>query len=138
MIDENLTIRLFRADDEDETARLVSLINLCYTLPGHWTGVSRFHQGPRIDRKELLRDASKMTVFVAEDRSQNIVACVKTGLVDSCVVAKFSKPTGYCGLLAVHPELQSKGLGSRLLRMCERYCLDKGAVEMVCLQFSLF
>lgn len=137
MIDESLVIRLFRADDKGETARLVSFVNSCYSLPGHWTDVSRFHNGSRISTEELLRDASEMSVFVAEDSNRNIVACIKTGLVNSSVVAKFSKPTGYFGLLAVHPDLQGRGLGSRLVRMSERYCSDKGAVEMVCLQIPL-
>lgn len=138
MIENNLVIRLFCASNKGETARLVSFINRCYSVPGHWTNVFRFHRGDRISRDELLRDASNMVLFVAEDNSQNIVGCIRTGLVNSCIVTKFSEPTGYSGLLAVHPDLQGKGLGSRLLRMSERYCLEKGAVEMVCIQISFF
>lgn len=133
---EDFKIRLFRADDGDETARLVTFINCCYLCPSGWTEVAKYGREGRINTEQLIRDASEQSVFVAEDSNEQIAGCIKTGLVEASFVAKFPKPTGYFGLLAVRPDLQSRGLGTRLVRMSERYCLEKGADEMVCIARS--
>lgn len=127
-------IRPYRVDDEAEQSAVVKLINECYRSDACWTNEADIISGPRITPEGLRRDATTHHFFLFEYHHHNqrqIVACVKTGLVNSTAVGPLSTHAGYIGTLAVHPDFQSRRLASRLISHAEAFCREQGAKEMV-------
>lgn len=130
-LNSKFTISLFNHEDHKEVDILVSLINLCYRTTACWNNEAGLVTGVRIDNEQLQRDAKLLSIFVARDERGKIVGCVKTGIVTNVVVGALSIPSGYFGLLCVHPDVQSQGLGTHLIRYSEQFCIHKGVSQMV-------
>jgi ribosomal protein S18 acetylase RimI-like enzyme len=132
---------ILKRSDAALVDRVVELVNLCYRGEGSWTGEREIVSGQRISRDQLLADLAEdgCEVLVAvppgQQPPQSVLACVKTGKTASTVVGPVAgPPAAYLGMLAVRPELQSRGLGGILIRSveeraaavhrCERVVLD--------------
>lgn len=112
---------------------VANLVNTCYRSKRNWTNESMLVSGgSRTTPPRLLRDAQCHEIYVAR-KGNEIVGCVKTGKVESTVVAKLPYPAGYVGLLAVDAEHQSKGIGTTLVRFAEKRCSDLGLDVIVSL-----
>ena len=71
---------------------------------------------------EKLLAAKVVSLCVARDQSDAIIGCVAMTVVDETL--------GYLGMLTVSPDLQSAGLGTKLLRAAEDKALSFGLSTM--------
>lgn len=121
----SLVIRTARPDD---TAAIVSLVNAAYRPSGArkgWTHESDIVGGVRINPEQVLAlFVPDSFVFVAEQNSQ-LVACVHVRMENDCA---------HIGMLATHPDRQTRGYGKIMLEYVEKYALKNFAAcqfEMV-------
>lgn len=129
-----ITIRPYNSKDPIEEASVISMVNTCYRTSVGWTNEVNIASGPRLRPEHLRRDAKAMSIFVAElttATTTQVVACIKTGLCITSVAGPLEEPAGYIGLFAVHPLLQQRGLGGRLVSYAENFCQSLGAKEMI-------
>jgi len=54
----------------------------------------------------------------------------QVGILAGCVYVELRGERGYFGLLAVDPEVQRSGLGTRMVAAAEEYCRDAGCQFM--------
>lgn len=84
-----------------------------------WTGEEHLVKGPRITRERLIdlidrKDGAVLLCESVESGGQSrIVGCIH--------VFKETETDGHIAMLAVDPDLQSAGVGSRLMRSVEDY-----------------
>lgn len=109
----------FRAATVADIAAVVALVTSAYRGEASrvgWTTEADFLDGERIDpallREEIQRPRS--CVLVAE-RDGGMLACAHVADVGG---------VGYFGMFAVQPKLQQAGVGSAVLRQCERIVRD--------------
>lgn len=134
-------IRPYRADNPADENALIALINTCYRTRESWTNETNFVSGQRVNAKQMRQHAKEMPIFVAEevtDGEAQVVACIKTGLTSHTEVTKLNNPAGYVALFAVHPRVQRRGLGRKLMLHAESFCRTLGADEMVSQQSHPF
>lgn len=129
-MESELVIRKLNEHDHDEKVKVIDLVNLCYRGDGNWTTETGIVSGPRITLNRLEQYIRDYTMLVASFE-RRLVGCLRTGLVNGTVCGPLPKPAGYLGLFAIHPTVQSRGFGSRLMRAAEDLCRTAGAHEIV-------
>jgi ribosomal protein S18 acetylase RimI-like enzyme len=94
--------------------RLVPLINTAFA-------VETFMAVPRTDTERLIESMAKGTVLMAEDRQGRALASIY-------IESRGSR--GYMGMLAVDPEHQRSGLGSRMIHEAQEYLLNDSCIAV--------
>ena len=103
----NITLRTATPDDAEEVA---TLVNTCYRGDSSrkgWTSEDHLMGGGRI-HAQGVRDVLSHTGTV-------VLLCEIDGHLSGCVELSLRGDQMYLGMLAVRPELQASGIGSRLL-----------------------
>jgi ribosomal protein S18 acetylase RimI-like enzyme len=106
----DLAISVRRATAADAGA-LAALVNLSYAIE------ASFVDGQRTDALEIAALLERGT-FVVLEEARGLAAAV------------YVESRGYFGMLAVRPDLQGHGLGTRLVRIAEALCEAAGAPTM--------
>lgn len=99
-----------RIAEERDIATIVEHVNLAYRVEDF------FIEGNRTHESEVGALLARDTFFLAEDES---------GLLAS-VHVRISGDRGYLGMLSVHPRLQGRGLGRRMVAEAERFAAESG------------
>ncbi len=110
---DELRFRLATADDIDALVALVTSAYRGEASRQGWTTEADLLDGPRIDPDVLLGDIQRprSSVIIAEQQDV-MVACVHVADVDG---------TGYLGMFSVRPDIQARGIGSRMIVEAERH-----------------
>ena len=98
---------------------MIPIVNAAYS-------VEKFFGGTRTDETRLAAMMEKGSILMAEEDSGRPVATIYVELRGN---------RGYMGLLAVDPERQRLGLGSRIMQEGEAWLRDRGceAVDIIVL-----
>ncbi len=112
----------FRAATEADIAPLVALVTSAYrgdASRAGWTTEADLLDGNRIDPAVLHADIARprSRVIVAERAATD--AAASSTLIACAHVAK-EENSGYFGMFSVRPDLQSAGIGGKLLAEAER------------------
>ncbi len=104
----------FRKATLEDTKDIVELINIAYRGEQGWTTENDLVSGDRTTANEVLKYISTPDsyLFVLANESVKSVICVQ----------KRNK-SAYIGFFAVHPELQSKGIGKEVLKQAENFAI---------------
>ena len=134
-----ISIRPLDVSDPTELHAVVTLVNNAYRTHVNWTHEADIITGDRITLASLREQCTQWQHLVAEHTLRNvIVGVIQVGSTDHTVVGPLNESCGYFGMLAVHGEFQSCGIGSRLLNSAEKFCRDQGMRFMVSIFSSLF
>ncbi len=98
----------------DDAETLTALVNLAYRGGTRsWTDENGIVRGPRIDASEIReRITAPGSAMLVGSRGAQAMGCVHV---------EARAPVGYIGLLSVHPDVQSEGVGSRLMEAAEKH-----------------
>ncbi|UNU73011.1 GNAT family N-acetyltransferase [Moraxella nasovis] len=130
-------IRL-RIATQDDTPKLVTLLNRCYRSDEGWTNEANLIGGIRTTDDEIYRfiqnDTAYLFVFEHPNDKGVILACIGVEFI-----TMYEKKVAYIGTFAVIPELQGKGVGDTLLsavetfatRHADKYNLDGYAMSIL-------
>jgi sugar-phosphatase len=116
--DSELRVRVASAGD---CGALAALINSAFAI-------EKFLEGERTDPEQLKEMMRKGKFLLGCDAAGQLVASVYVEVRGS---------RGYFGMLAVHPEHQKNGLGSKMVGAAEEYCRGKGCGAMDLVVLSL-
>ncbi len=118
----------FRLATADDAAAIVALVESAYRGEGSkqgWTTEADFLDGQRTDINEVLE------VIAATDQAI-VLAFAGDQLRATAQLDATEKPSAIFGMFAVHPRLQSGGVGKAMLAECERRAVaDFACTEMV-------
>lgn len=118
-------ITIERATEKD-LQQIHSLIEMCYRgqfSKNGWTSESDFIDGARTTA-ESLRDLMGVGNFlIHSDEDKNIIGCIYTRAINL-------EKTLYVGMLSVHPLLQSRGLGTKLMASAEEVAREEGCTKL--------
>ena len=97
----------------EQSKEIANLVNQAYRGEIGWTKESHLVSGDRISSKKVedIILAKNLHLLIVRD-DLKIISC--------CCVEK-NKQSAYFGLFAVHPNLQSKGIGKSILNLVEKY-----------------
>ena len=109
--DPELRVRVASAAD---CGALAALINSAFAI-------EKFLEGERTDEKQLK---------AMMEKGQFLLGCDAGGQLVASVYVEVRGSRGYFGMLAVHPEHQKNGLGSKMVGAAEEYCRGKGCDAM--------
>lgn len=109
--DSELRVRVASAAD---CGALAALINSAFAI-------EKFLEGERTDEKQLREMMQK---------GQFLLGCDDAGQLVASVYVEVRGARGYFGMLAVHPEHQKNGLGTKMVGAAEEYCRGKGCDAM--------
>ena len=104
----------YRKADISDAEALVPLINRAFEVE------LQFFTKERIDLEETLEHFDK-GVFLLAQSSDGLAGCNYVELRGEA---------GYFGLLSVDPDHQGRGLGRRLIKQAEQFCLNAGCSKM--------
>jgi GNAT superfamily N-acetyltransferase len=104
------SVQLHLAEAKDAEA-ITSLINSAFRL-----AESFLIDRDRIDRESVRSLLEKGKFLVATDK----------GVLMGCVYVELKGERAYLGLLAIEPQRQKAGLGSKLMKAAEEYCANAG------------
>jgi len=90
---------------------LVSLINAAFVVE------RRFVDRDRTDVDDITAYLEKGSFLIADGDA---------GGADACIYVETRGERGYIGMLAVHPALQGRGIGRRMMAAAEQYCRAAG------------
>jgi mannitol-1-/sugar-/sorbitol-6-phosphatase len=113
-----LVVRVASVSDSEA---LASLINSAFAI-------EKFLEGERTDEEQLKEMMRK---------GQFLLGCDAAGQLVASVYVEVRGSRGYFGMLAVHPEQQKNGLGSRMVGAAEEYCRSRGCSAMDLVVLSL-
>lgn len=113
-MDAQLAISVRRATAADVPA-LTALVNRAYAIE------KDFLDGERTTPSEIAELVESGSFLVLERAEGGAAAAV---------YVEIGADGGYFGMLAVDPELQKTGLGTRLVRIAEAYCQAMGATAV--------
>lgn len=102
-----------------DTDRLVTLINSAYRGESSrlgWTTEADLLDGLRIDHSELQRILSNPDARILMAQSNDQIL--------GSILIEHLHPQAQLGMLAVHPQYQTLGIGSRLLQMAESLAVE--------------
>lgn len=111
---------------QTDVPAILSLVNSAYRgaeARKGWTHEADLLEGDmRIDADTLVR-------MIGEKNSAILVA-KQDGMIVGCVHVKQQGGRQYLGLLSVHPEVQGRGMGKRLLQAAEDHARQHGAATI--------
>lgn len=111
---DSIAISVRRAVPGDAAA-LADLVNRAYAIEAF------FVDGDRTDAAEIAQLIARTTFLVLEQEG---------GLAAAVLVEPAPEGGGYLGMLSVAPEMQGRGLGTRLVRIAEALCEAAGHATM--------
>jgi ribosomal protein S18 acetylase RimI-like enzyme len=114
-VDQDAELR--RANSGD-LPQIVELVESAYRGDSSrigWTTEADLLGGQRTDIDEVEE--------IVTDPDSRLLVLVRHGRIIGCVLVRREPTTAYIGMLAVRPELQSKGVGRLLLAEAERHAL---------------
>src|SRR5271169_6260463 len=97
---------------------VVKLINSAYRGEASkkgWTTEAHLLRG------ELRTDETSLNILMLKPEAVIFKYCDETGLITGCVYLEKQGKNLYLGMLTVSPEIQSTGIGKKLLRASEEY-----------------
>jgi GNAT superfamily N-acetyltransferase len=109
--ESKLTVRVAAVAD---CGALAALINSAFAI-------EKFLEGERTDEEQLKTMMQK---------GEFLLGCDGAGRLVSSVYVEVRGARGYFGMLAVHPEHQKNGLGTKMVGVAEEYCRGKGCGAM--------
>lgn len=119
----------FRETGTDDIPALHRLIESAYrgdSAKRGWTHEADLLDGQRTDQGALTA--------IVEDPAQLILAATDGDAIIGCVqLSRVDQRLAYLGMLTVDPDIQSTGLGKKLLEKSEAYCRENWnaqAIEM--------
>lgn len=131
-----ISIRPLDVNDTTELHAVVTLVNKAYRTHTNWTNEADIVTGDRVTFASLREQCTKWHHLIAEHTLQNIiVGVIQVGNTDHTIAGTLHEPCGYFGMLAVHGQFQSCGIGSRLINSAELFCKEKGMRSMVSCSF---
>jgi len=80
----------------------------------------------RSERFFIDTDRTDPDKVAALFRKGDFLILYEEGVLAGCVYAEIRGERGYFGLLAVHPQRQCSGLGTRLIAAAEQHCRSAG------------
>lgn len=104
----------FRTASRSDIAALVSLINSAFAI-------EKFLEGNRTHQDQLLQ---------MMETGEFLLGCDGWGKIVASVYVEVRGNRGYFGMLAVDPQHQGNGLGTRMVHVAEEYCREKGCAAM--------
>lgn len=104
----------FRAASSSDLPALVALINSAFAI-------EKFLEGDRTNEAQLRQ---------MMETGQFLLGCDGSGKLVVGVYVEVRGKRGYFGMLAVDPQHQGNGLGTRMVRVAEEYCREKGCAAM--------
>jgi sugar-phosphatase len=116
--DSELRVRVASVSDCEA---LASLINSAFAI-------EKFLEGERTDQEQLKEMMRK---------GQFLLGCDAAGQLVASVYVEVRGSRGYFGMLAVHPQQQKNGLGSKMVGAAEEYCRARGCGAMDLVVLSL-
>lgn len=102
-----------RTAADGDVPEIVDLVQAAYRGAGGWTTEMHLVDGHRVDDAEVhsMLDSAQVTLLVAEQEGEVVGCCyTRRDPVDAHGVSRAE-----LGLFAVHPGVQARGLGGRLL-----------------------
>ena len=119
---------IFAPATSDDTPQLVNLVNSAYrgeTARKGWTHEADLIGGTvRIDPATITQtlEQSDAVILKCVNEDKAIIACVH-----------LEKQEGqlYLGMLSVHPEIQAKGIGKKLLQAAEQHAREVGCSSII-------
>lgn len=119
----------FRPATPADVPAITTLINLAYGGGASSTGHNRSwtHEGTLFD--EARTSDEEVARYLATPGAMFLLGYDGASLVTSTLL-KFDGEAGYLGLLAVHPDAQSGGVGKQVLAEAERMALERGCAKM--------
>jgi GNAT superfamily N-acetyltransferase len=116
--DSELRVRVAASAD---CGALAALINSAFAI-------EKFLEGERTDEEQLKAMMQKGQFLLGSDGTGRLVASV---------YVEVRGARGYFGMLAVHPQHQKNGLGTKMVGAAEEYCRGKGCGAMDLVVLSL-
>lgn len=115
-----MTQLTFRPATPADIPALVTLVTSAYrgdiSRQG-WTTEADLLDGQRIDAEVLLADIQRArSIVIIAERGTALVACVHVA---------DEHGAGYLGMFSVRPDLQSRGIGSRVMDEAERHAREQ-------------
>lgn len=110
----------FRAATAGDIPALAALVTSAYrgeASRAGWTTEADLLDGQRIDPEILRHDI--------ERPHSRVVVLERDGVPLACAHVAVDDGAGYFGMFAVRPDLQARGIGSRVLAECERIVRDE-------------
>lgn len=107
-------MKLERAYTTD-ALEICELLNLAYRGTEGWTTESALVKGNRCSEKDITSDINKP--------NNNLLVYKADGSIQACISVQKSGNSAYIGAFAVHPKLQSSGLGKAVLDLAEQYAV---------------
>lgn len=122
-------IRPYNISSATEESEIIHIIQRGYRDSDGWTNEHDLVRGQRITpqafRREISDPEASLLLAVTKDTNE-IVGCIKVTATTTVVCGELGEKMGYCGLFAVKPEVQGKGIGSYLMREAQKHCSDRG------------
>ncbi|CAF3960104.1 unnamed protein product [Adineta steineri] len=109
---------------------LVLFINSSYRgeIARHgWTNENELVDGPRTNEialNTILNNNDSIILMFFNETDKMLIGCVHLQF-------KSETKTTYVGMLAVHPNLQGKGYGNKILSLAENYAIQKWNVDYI-------
>jgi ribosomal protein S18 acetylase RimI-like enzyme len=120
----------FRCAERRDIPALLGVIHAAYRESGEgagWTTEAHLLAGPRIQRAEL-------EALLASPGSRILVAEAAYAVIGCCHVAGREDGEAELGLLAVRPDLQSRGVGGALVAEAERLAARVWGVRQIAMR----
>ena len=118
-----MKVQYIRLNDEDNTLftlaqqedlnSLEMMINEAYRGEKGWTRETELVGGTRISLKELNN--------ILEDEQKYLFILKSNQQIYSCVCIEKRNSHAYLGLLVVNPDMQTKGIGKKVLSLAEEF-----------------
>lgn len=121
-----MELKITKAEAADVPS-LTKLVNSAYrgeSSKKGWTTEADLLGGIRIDEEAMHEMVARIdaTVLKCLDENKNI---------NGCVYLKNQKPKLYLGMLTVQPDIQTQGIGKKLLKASEEYAKENGFHSIV-------
>ncbi|KAJ6539163.1 acyl-CoA N-acyltransferase [Mycena capillaripes] len=103
----------FRLAEAEDAGVLANLVQRAYRGDEGWTTESELLADERIDEATVLKKT--------QDAETRVLVAVEGGrIVGCCEIVHLKNGDGYFGMFAVEPQLQTAGLGRKILQHAEK------------------
>ncbi|MBL8517234.1 MAG: GNAT family N-acetyltransferase [Betaproteobacteria bacterium] len=120
-----MSILNFRPATAADVPAITALTNLAYA--GNSSEKAWTHEGTLFD--EARTNDAEIAAHIAAPGAMFLLGFDGDQLVASALL-KFTDDAGYLGMLAVHPDLQTGGVGKQMLAEAEHMAIARGCTKM--------